>query len=442
MKQSFTQKIIAILVSAAVVWLAHVATAATIAVNDPGDTTGGRGCTLRDAINAANSDTQQGGCSAGSGADEIVFNLALPSKIILTSNSQLNVDSNLTILGPGAGALTIEGTKIAPSSVFWIQNGTVSISGLTIKNGTDSGIVNFGTLTLTGCTLTGNSDFQQSTGGGLYNDGAATAALFDCTISNNKAPGTSMLGDAGGGIFNNGTMTLTNCTVSGNSASGVGATGGGIENGGVLTIAGSTLNNNSTSGLEAEGGAIFNNGGILTLTDSTLSANSVSGALSLGGGIETDGVTSLTNCTMSGNKASGKGAMGGGILDGAPAGQLTIANTIIAHSTGGDCVSVDAVTDHGHNLTQDPTNNCGLTGGSDISATDPLLLSLAKNGSGTKTMALCTGVGTPKKSCAGTSPAIASAAHSLCAAAPVSNRDQRGWLRGSSTCDIGAYETP
>lgn len=107
----------------------------------------------------------------------------------------------------------------------------------------------------------------------------------------------------------------------------------------------------------------------------------------------------------------------------------------------GDCSAYSTVNDDGHNLTQDPTYNCGLTSApGDLTATDPLLLSLANNGSGTKTMALCTGAGTPKGSCTGKSPAIDAGDNTHCPAV-----DQRGLLRsftGDTICDIGAYEAP
>ena len=74
-------------------------------------------------------------------------------------------------------------------------------------------------LTLTDCTVSGNS--AGSSGGGLYNI-SGTATLTNCTVSGNSAGGN------GGGLFNDdGTTTLTNCTVSGNSA---GDNGGGLFN--------------------------------------------------------------------------------------------------------------------------------------------------------------------------------------------------------------------
>src|SRR5262249_30189037 len=99
---------------------------------------------------------------------------------------------------------------------------TAFLSGLTITGGSadnGAGLANHGTLTLTDCTVSGNS--ASNSGGGLYNLNG-TLTLTNCTISGNSA------GTDSGGLWNNGTATLTNCTVSGNSA---GTDGGGLWNG-------------------------------------------------------------------------------------------------------------------------------------------------------------------------------------------------------------------
>jgi hypothetical protein len=92
---------------------------------------------------------------------------------------------DLTIAGPGADVITVSGGH--GSDVFFIEaNLTMAISGLTIAdgNGMFGGIYNGGTLTLTDCVLRGNSS----------------------------------TGPLGGAIFNDGTLTVTGSTLSGNSA--------------------------------------------------------------------------------------------------------------------------------------------------------------------------------------------------------------------------------
>ena len=93
-------------------------------------------------------------------------------------------------------------------------------------------------LTLTDCTVSGNSGGRrpQLGGGGLANYGTAT--LTGCTISDNYASSYNGyyngISGFGGGVFNSGTanLTLTGCTVSGNSA---GGSGGGVFNSGTPT---------------------------------------------------------------------------------------------------------------------------------------------------------------------------------------------------------------
>ena len=78
---------------------------------------------------------------------------------------------------------------------------------------------NYGTATLTDCTITANHG--ASVGGGLVNRGTVT--LTDCTLSGNSA------GDDRGGVDNYGTATLADdCTLSGNSAGD--GRGGGVYN--------------------------------------------------------------------------------------------------------------------------------------------------------------------------------------------------------------------
>ena len=80
--------------------------------------------------------------------------------------------------------------------------------------------------------------------------------------------GDNSAGTVGGGIFNTGTLTVTNSTFSGNSAS----SGGGIENlaSSTLTITNSTLANNVA---DDAGGGIANSGGTLTITNCLVGGN-------------------------------------------------------------------------------------------------------------------------------------------------------------------------
>src|SRR4030095_3861953 len=100
----------------------------------------------------------------------IDVSVTTPAAITLTSG-ELLVNKSVTISGPGAGQLSVDGN--ASSRVFHIERGTVTISSLTITNGYadyGGGIYSFDfdftTLTISNSTISGNSGWL---GGGIYN---------------------------------------------------------------------------------------------------------------------------------------------------------------------------------------------------------------------------------------------------------------------------------
>src|SRR5881227_1215862 len=132
----------------------------------------------------------------------------------------------MTINGAGADVLALGGN--ATSRVFQTVTGakTVSISGLTIRNG------------------------QSGFGGSILNAGIATLTITNSTFSGNAAA------DTGGGVFNIGTLQLANGTVSDNSAAFL---AGGVLNFNNLEI-GNTILNRGASGV-----SIYSNGdGLVT----------------------------------------------------------------------------------------------------------------------------------------------------------------------------------
>ena len=105
----------------------------------------------------------------------------------------------------------------------------MTLEDLTIENGYDTfggGILNDGTLTLTDSTVSGNGNGNDA-GGGIYNNGG-TMTIADSTIANNTA-------SYGGGIVNRGTMTVIASTISGNTCTSSGCGNGGIFSGGGYT---------------------------------------------------------------------------------------------------------------------------------------------------------------------------------------------------------------
>jgi hypothetical protein len=168
------------------------------------------------------------------------FQPGLMGTIILTSG-ELAINQDLTIEGPGAGIITVSVNQA--SRVFSIANFTAAISGLTFSGNSagfpGGGISNDGTLTVTDSAFTGNS---AGFGGGIDNTGTLTVS--DSSFSGNHSTG-------GGGIFNesNGTLTIAASTFSGNIAVDVGGDGegGGIENYGTLTVTDSSFRGNSAN---------------------------------------------------------------------------------------------------------------------------------------------------------------------------------------------------
>jgi uncharacterized repeat protein (TIGR01451 family)/CSLREA domain-containing protein len=229
-----------------------------------------------------------------------------------------------------------------------------------------------------------------------------TVAIANLGVRNGNIPGES-----GGGIRNRGTLTLTNVTLTANVS--------GIDGGGLLNLGAVTLNNATISGNTAgDGGGLFNAAGaVATLTNVTVSGNSASGA---GGGILNGGTATLTNVTLSGNVAAA-----GGLAN--AAGTMTVTNTLVAASTGGNCSGT--IGSGGNNL--DDGSTCAFGAAGDLSNQNPLLGPLADNGGATPTLALLAG-----------SPAIDAGGNAACPAT-----DQRGVVRpfpAGGSCDIGAFE--
>ena len=340
--------------------------------------------------------------------DGDTINFAVTGTITLTSGG-LPVNKSLTISGPGKDQLSIDGNQA--SLVFGIfPDKTATISGLTIRNG-QAGILNeHGTLTVSNCAVSGNSEI------GLFNDGVPSVlTVSNCVVSGNSS-----------GIYNYyGEASVSNCIVSSNQYGGVfnyGVSGGpddhilGIAS---LTIADSIINDNSGPGVD-------NNAGGVTIVDTTISGNSVGGgvytyqdggkipgnltvmnstisgnfASSDGGGIACgkSGLT-IVNSTISGNSA---GAYGGGIASGSfgmmivnstvsgnsaatcggVCGEVEIANTILNANASGNIDGT--VTSHGYNISSDDGGG-HLNGPGDQINTNPLLGPLRNHGGPTLT---------------------------------------------------------
>ena len=300
------------------------------------------------AVTQANANTNPAGSVIE--FDPTVFSESDPRTIVLTSTLELGVSSGpMVIGGPGAGVVTISGGGSV--GVFQVDGGAVAtLSGLTITDGlaaigggvnnggmlalTDCVIesntgVNGGgigsggpgaTMTITGCTIDDNTATAEGGGGpgggGIYNGGYGIMTVTNSIIENNSE--TASLG-YGGGILNGGTLTLTDSTIAGNTATDAG--GGAFIWDGLLTVTDCTINNNSANS-QGGGGICVDTYGALTISDSTIADNTTSG---YGGGIAGDGT--IIDCTLKGNTAN----VGGGL---AFSGTIT-SSTIVGNTGGG-----------------------------------------------------------------------------------------------------------
>jgi predicted outer membrane repeat protein len=261
---------------------------------------------------------------------EVVTFTTAPSCHTITLASTIDIAHDLTIEGPGAGTMAVSGNDAV--GVFHIESGvTVAISDLTIEKGSaqnGGGIFNDGRLTVSESSL---SDNLAATGGGaIWSNGPV--AVTDSTLAGNSAD------YYGGAIYSasDGTLSVTGSTLSDNSATSSEinypgyAYGGGIAAYGKATVAGTTLAGNRAAsfGGGSGGGGIYV-GGTMNVTDTTVSGNTnsiVAGANDGdgGAGIENVGTLTVTDSTVADNTTN---ADGGGLDNG---GTATFSDSTIA----------------------------------------------------------------------------------------------------------------
>ncbi|WP_204102616.1 MULTISPECIES: CHAT domain-containing protein, partial [Spirulina sp. CCY15215] len=352
------------------------------------------------------------------------------------TGSEINWSTdNLTLEGTGQNNLFLDGG--GTNRIFNISANNATIKNLTIQNGRESSGVGggggiyhngTGTLTISNSTISGNS--VNSTGGGVFvANNSANTIITNSTIFNNTSTGTNS-----GGLGIVGTFTLSNSTVSGNSAVGE---GGGIGMTGDFTIINSTISNNTATN---RGGGIASFTGNMTMSNSTVSGNStgvdgggiylnatytlnltnstISGNTAVnGGGLLINGTLNSTNNTIAFNTAT---AQGGGIQVGTT---VKLYNTIVSNNAAVTGVDINGTVAKAQNtLIQNATGATIIDSVYNLIGVNPQLLPLANNGGPTQTHALTA-----------TSPAV----NRWSGSAPTT--DQRGFTRGFFS-DIGAFE--
>jgi CSLREA domain-containing protein len=391
------------------------ASAASITVNITTDEyLDNTNCSLREAIIAANTNGPFFGCTnTGTGTDDIIT-LASGSTYTLTRIGTSSTQGDLDVGNPDGtgGNLTIQtsGPTNAIIDATAVSNRVMEVDA---NGNTD--------LTLIHITLTGGNSPD---GAGLYFAGDGTLTLNNSTVSGNTATGES---NCGAGVFNSSlaTVVINNSTIESNTCTAAGGDGAGLlkATGGTLTVTNSTFANN-TSQDNGGGVRIDIAGGTATITNSTFVNNS---AGSRGGGLQVkSGTVTVSFSTFSGNSASYPGPSTGGAVQ-ASGGSVTVLQSILANSlsnsvTGADCDQLDPGTVALTNSLVENNSDCT---GTVASSADPMLGSLADNGGATMTLALLAG-----------SPAINLANDVGCP-----STDQRGVARPQGAhCDLGSYE--
>ncbi len=354
----------------------------------------GAGFSLREIIAA----TAPGGT--------ITFDASLSGQTIALGGTQLLIDKDLTIDASALpNGITIDGNSA--SRVFEVAAGnTVVMESLTITGGKAPN----GAAGAPGTSGRRNFPFPDLPGG---------------------AGGPGLPGQDGGGVLNNGDLTLNRVTLSANAAGDGGSGGSGGS--------GSTRGEPGSGGTGGRGGALHNSlTGTLTLSNCTLSLNNsgsggnggfgfsfifgnyqgLGGAGGSGGGLNNLGALDLSQVTIARNiaRAGGSGffliasspGSGGGIAN---SGSLTVNNSILALNTGREFPDLEG-----------PIT---VETGANLIGVDPLLSPLDNYGGPTKTIYPLPG-----------SPAIDAAIASTLA------RDQRGFPRpAGAAADIGAVES-
>jgi predicted outer membrane repeat protein len=310
--------------------------------------TGGNSATINGADSTQGVSTPDGTTIMATGSIRAALDNAIPGATISllpkTYYEIVQVPISLNIIGAGSGSTIVDGQQLG--SVFIIPSGvTVGLADMTIQNGmtqSGGGIYNAGTLTVKGCKITGNTAYNDGggvcnygtatvtgstisgnlayyNGGGICNEDVATVIVTDSTISGNAN------WEDGSGIWNGGTATVTDSTISGNTA--YRGDGGGFYNQGDIVPGLATISDSTISGNFAYYGGGICNVGIATVTSSTIYGNT---AYYDGGGVCNYGTATVTGSTISGNTAERNG---GGFFNSGTGAELSLSNSLITGNT-------------------------------------------------------------------------------------------------------------
>ncbi|WP_197091299.1 right-handed parallel beta-helix repeat-containing protein, partial [Crocosphaera watsonii] len=267
----------------------------------------GAGLSLRDAISIANESPDTPHIiKLESG---VTYELTYISNQA-TGDRSLNTAGNITIESDGNDyAAIVHNNDVIPegfaSYIISNQgNSILNLNNIAISNQDGGGLYNNGTLTVDNSLINDNAS-RGIYNGGIYNRGDLT---IDNSIISNNIPW---------GIYNPGDLTIDNSIISNNIP-------WGIESYGNLTVDNSLISNNTSSEF---GGGIFILSGTSTLTNNTINNNTSD--VFVGGIFILSGTSTLTNNTITGNTAN----FGGGISNWYWGNTLTLTNNTITGNT-------------------------------------------------------------------------------------------------------------
>ena len=271
-----------------------------------------------------------------SGVSIIVIEGEIKATTDSGNSGEITIGRNLTIQGKTEAASDKLDANGQNHRIFKVTGGkTLTLKNLTLKGGKvaasgepgGGAIYAEGTLTMTDCTVTDN-ETDYGNGGGIYAESDLT--MTRCTVSNNTVSDSSGLG-GGIYIYVTGTHTMTNCTVTNNEAKY--SHGGGIYAMGTLSMMNCTVTGNkaqSSGAGSGSGGGIYTTGN-LTMTGGTVTGNEAQ-ANGKGGGIYIDGNGSFTMTGVTVSSNTTVYGDGGGIYI-AENGSLTMTDGAVSSNT-------------------------------------------------------------------------------------------------------------
>jgi hypothetical protein len=222
------------------------------------------------------------------GADTIEFASNLSGDLIITGT--LEISGVIDVVGPGSDVLTIYGNG-SSKNVFLVNEGAeVTISGLSITNGA-WGINNYGTLTVSDCNI-----FRNYASGIHNRSTAANLTVNDSILSENN----------GAGIWSEdgATVTVNRSVLADNAEEGI-YNDPFNSSTGIVVIKNSILSGNRKRGIVSSYGA-------LTINNSTIEGNSTTSSDGGAGFYSYKDVSlTITNSTFANNTAAS--GCGGGM---------------------------------------------------------------------------------------------------------------------------------